>query len=278
MSDTPTADVVKSQRLIARLSKSPLEYRLSLAVLDPDWVGWPPEGRPEHELHFIGETPVLIVKPWGVCFVPRDPTDDEAAQVAAFLPLIEFGELYAVGEAAMHALRRHITDGRWQISRQYSLGKADFVARPSDCVRKLGPSDRNHVEKAVETYRVAKHCATIRDFNYMAQGQPVTCHGAFMDGGLAAFCSSNPVYTGITEISWIFTAEPYRRRSLAAGLLTVAAEEAFARGDVVSYFNGEATEGVYAMVTGIGFREVRPIYRFIPASCPEQWRCWGKDV
>lgn len=266
-------------RLTAKLLRSPVEYRLGLCVLDADWVTWQPEGRPEHELHLFGRAAVLIVRPWGnVCLVLGEPSDDEAREIAAFLPSAGINELHTVGDPGMRALKRWITDGRWQMSRQYCLESAGFRPRPSTLVRQLGPGDRQSIEAAIEAYKVARHCATMRDFDYMAERRPVACYGAFADGELAAFCSSNPVYTGITEISWIFTAEPYRRRGLAAGVLTSACEQAFARGDVVAYFNGESTEGVYRMVTSEGFRELRPVYRFVPASCPEQWRCWGKDV
>jgi RimJ/RimL family protein N-acetyltransferase len=213
-----------------------------------------------------------------MCLVLGEPSDDEAREIAAFLPGAGISELYVVGDAAMRVLKRWITDGRWQMSRQYCLESASFRPRPSALARQLGPDDRKLIEAAIGEHKVARHSSTMRDFDYMAEGRPVVCYGAFVDGKLAAFCSSNPIYTGITEISWIFTAEPYRRRGLAAGALTAACEQAFALGDVVAYFNGEATEAVYRMVTSEGFRELRPVYRFIPASCPEQWRCWGKDV
>ncbi|MCX6376825.1 MAG: GNAT family N-acetyltransferase [Armatimonadetes bacterium] len=181
--------------------------------------------------------------------------------------------------AAFGRLRPRLTDGAWRLSRNYGLTHQDFKSRPSDLVRRLVPVDRPHIEKAAEAYEGARHHSTMRDFAAMAAGRPVRCWGAFTDGGLAGFVSTNPICAGVTEISWIFTAEAFRRRGIAAGLLTAACEEALGLGDMVGYHAGGTGDDLDRMVRSTGFIETLPTYRFIPASSKVQWLThWGQHV
>jgi predicted GNAT family acetyltransferase len=108
---------------------------------------------------------------------------------------------------------------------------------------------------------------------------PVACYGAMIDGDCVGFCSANPIYTGITEISWIAVTDGYRRRGLASGLLTAQAFDAFARGQQVAYHAGSAGADLHTMLGRLGFKEISGTYRFIPATAREQWRAlWGQTI
>jgi ribosomal protein S18 acetylase RimI-like enzyme len=115
-------------------------------------------------------------------------------------------------------------------------------------------------------YRVS----TGRDFDYMTQGCPVTCYGAFAADELVGFCSANPICRGVTEISWIVVDPAHRRTGCALGMLTAQAQQGFGRGDAVGYYSGPAGDDVDAMVRKLGFRELRASYRFVPSSGPDQ--------
>lgn len=274
--------------LLDRLLKSPLDYRAALGILDHEYREWRPEGKPEHRLEFVGGVPLLSfpVKEqpnfWnGTCYVLGQPPEAEAPRVAEAVRARGVNEVDVLGESAFQVLRPYLTEGTWRLTRQYGLVAGGLRTRPSPAVRKLTVGDRPAVDEACERQRgTGEKRSTQRDFEYMLRGLPVTCYSAFEGGDIVGFCSASPICRGVTEISWLFVEEQHRRRGLASGMLTAQAEEAFARGDMVGYYAGWETTSPWldGMLRKRGFRELLGCYRFIPLSCQEKWRHWGREV
>ena len=263
--------------LLARLPAASVDYRHALAVLDPEYREWRPEGNGKHRLDQVAGVPLLTVELDGICYVLGDVLDAAAPSVARFVSDRGLNEVHVFGETSFHHLMTHLTNGQWRLSRNYEATVDGFLPRPCRHVRALRPEDRGLVEAACKIFpAIGSSPSTMRDFGYMAGGLPVTCHGAIVDGQLVGFCSANPVFRGVTEISWLVVAEGYRRSGIASGLLTVQAGEVVARGDRAAYYAGSAEADLDLMLTGLGFREVNGDFRFIPASARDQWRTtWG---
>ncbi|UCH36482.1 MAG: GNAT family N-acetyltransferase [Armatimonadota bacterium] len=273
-------DPCGEERLLARLRESPLDYRSALGVLDPEHLEWRDEGKPEHDLTFVADVPLLMVWTDGVCHVLAEPDEAAARAVAEFVSRLSLNELCVLGDAAFRVFRPLIANGRWRWSREYGVTAEEFRPRTSDCVRRLEPDDRSRLERACQRVAVLrKSQSTKRDFDLMARGFPVVCYGAFAGEELVGFCSSNPIYRGVTEISWLAVSARHRRQGLASGLLTAQAQQAFARGDAAGYYAGSAGDHLHAMLLKLGFRELLAHYRFIPEGARDQWRAdWGKPV
>jgi ribosomal protein S18 acetylase RimI-like enzyme len=261
--------------LLNKLKELPIQNRHALGILDSEYAEWRPEGKPAYRLQFVGALPLLMIEPWDTCMVLDEPNESEARQAAEIFRQSGMHELSLRGEAAFRAMRAFLAEGSWRMSRDYGLIRERFRPRPSQSVRRLGVQDWSALRRLPE---LGESKSMLRDFGYMEQGLPVVCYGAFQDGLLVGFCSTNPICCGVTEISWIVVASGFRRRGLAAGLLTAACEEAFARDDAVGYYAGSAGDDLDAMVHGLGFEELAANYRFIPASSVEQWRTWGRPV
>jgi GNAT superfamily N-acetyltransferase len=266
--------------LLARLLASPADYRHALAMLDPEYHEWRPEGKPAHCLAIVGGVSVLTVESDGVAYVLGDISDASALAAAAFVSDHNLNELKVSGEASFAILRNCLTNGQWRLSRNYEATGDRFRFRPNSDVRLLKPEDKGLLEAACRASpAIGGSRSTMRDFAYMIDGLPVVCYGAFADGQLVGFCSANPICRGVTEISWVVVAETHRRRGFASGLLTPPAQEAFARGDRVAYLAGSAETDLDAMLAGLGFREIKGCFRFIPAAAHDQWRTtWGRPV
>jgi len=266
--------------LLARLLESPLDYRHALGILDPQYQEWRAEGKPEHELVFVNDVPLLMVKSDGVCLVLGEPDDAGARAIVGFLSHRDINELHLLGQTEFRALKPYLASGQWRCSRNYGVTAAAFRPRPSACVRKLGPEDRDIFERAcatLEGFRESRSMA--RDSDLMAKGFAVSCYGAFAGENLVGFCSANPMCRGVTEISSLEVASQHRRRGMASAMLTAHAQEAFARGEAVGYHAGSAGDDLDAMLLKLGFRELKASYRFIPSSSPDQWRTiWGRPV
>ena len=266
--------------LLPRLRLHPVDYRQALALLDPAYHEWRPEGPPPHKLDLVADVPLLSDKRAGICYVLDELTDISAPHVAAYVSDHSLNELHVFGRASFRLLKALVPAGQWRLSRNYQATPAHFLPRPCADVRKLLPSDKNLLEMGCKrSPALAESQSTRRDFGFMASGLPVTCYGTILEGQLAGFCSANPICNGVTEISWLVVAEDYRRRGIASGLLTAQARDIFARGEVAAYYAGEATDHLDSMLVRLGFREVQGSYRFIPAAAIDQWRAsWGKPV
>lgn len=278
----PIEEPAEKEELVGRLRKWPIAYRHVLGLIDPESCDnvRPPD---EWRLHRIGRLPFLVCgqpeEESGYVMVWDEPNDEGASRIAGFLDEHVTSQLVVLGEPAFKALRPKLPDGVWRRSRNYELIPGGFKPRPSDLVRRLTHEDRAHVEKAIRIHEAAAHRSTMRDFDAMAEGRPARCWGAFVDGDLAGFVSTNPICAGVTEMSWIFTAEPFRRRGIAAGLLSAACDEALSRGHLVGYHAGSAGDDLDHMVRQIGFTETLATYRFIPSSSPCQWLAgWGRPI
>jgi GNAT superfamily N-acetyltransferase len=278
--------VVKTpEKVLARLRERPLDYRIALGILDPDYKEWRPEGKPNYRLDVIGGAPLLSFAPEeevsffaGVCHVLAPPTQREAPDVAEAALKLGVNEVDILGEAAFRVLRPHMTDGRWFLVRQYGASAGSLSPRSSAAVRRLVRGDAGAVERLCESDSVlTKHSSTQRHFDQMLGGLPVTCYGAFGGDDLVGFCSAFPVCRAVTEVAWLYVLEGHRRRGLASGLLTALVLDGFARGDSVGYYAGwEATSPwLGAMLEKLGFRELMGQYRFIPSESKEEWRTWG---
>ncbi len=271
--------------LVAQLREHALDYRLALAVLDPEYEEWRPEGEPNYRLDFIGEVPLLSFPVadehgfWsGTCQVLATPSAEDAARAADAALRFGVNEVSVLGEAGFRALRPHTTAGRWFVVPQYGVSEGGLRPRFSAGVRGLTADDAEAVEQFCQSdSALSKFRSTQRDFGYRVQGLPVTCCGAFDGEDLVGFCSANPICRGVTEVSWLFVLPTHRRRGLASGLLSAQVRHAFARGDSVGYYAGwEATSPwLGAMVKNLGFRELLAQYRFIPADSGQEWRTWG---
>lgn len=266
------------------LSKEPVAYRHVLSVLDSD--------SPEYRLCRLGNLPFVAsiygnpdedaekeqLADW---LIWDEPDSVEILRLESLLQQREgrVSQLIVLGQKAFDALQPHLADGVWRLSRNYSLTEDRFTPCISNLVRPLTPEDRPCVERAARTYEVARHHSTMRDFDKMAKGHTYKCWGAFVDDGLVGYVSTNPICAGVTEISWIFTAEPFRRRGIAAGLLTAACETAFSQGNAVGYHAGSAGDDLDRMVRSVGFQETLPTYRFIPIASRLQWLVgWGRHA
>jgi len=286
-----TGDMQYRDELIVRLRNEPVAYRRVLNALDPEFRGHIDETH-EYRLVRIGNLPLILTtyeepdagsrrEQLADLLIWDEPSSPEAGEIGRFVREREgvLSQILMLGEKAFGTLRPCLTEGAWRLSRNYELTQDRFIPRPSGLVRPLTPEDRQCVDKAIETYEIAKHHSTIRDFDQRAGGRRCKCWGAFVDNDLVGFVSTNPIFTGVTEISWIFTAEPFRRRGIAAGLLTAACEDAFSRGDAVGYHAGGAGDDLDRMVHTVGFRKALPTYRFIPVTSKLQWLTgWGLHV
>lgn len=285
-----TDDMHCRGELILHLRREAVGYRHLLNMLDPEFQGHV-DGRQDYRLCRVGNLPFIVTTyenpDQGVTreqladFLIWDESSSEAWEIVRLLQEREgrVSQIIVLGKKAFDDLQPYLTDGAWRLSRNYELVQDHLMTHPSDLVRPLTPEDRPYVEKAIQTYEVAKSRSTIRDFNRMAEGYPCKCWGAFVDDDLVGYVSTNPIYTGVTEISWIFTAEPFRRRRIAAGLLTAACEEALSRGDAVGYHAGGAGDDLDRMVRSVGFEETLPTYRFIPVTSKLQWLAgWGLHI
>ena len=265
--------------VLPALLTSPIDYRHAIGILDPAYEEWRPEGRPAHELVFVAGVPLLVVYNEGAIQILADPDDAAARAIAAYVSGRNYNVLEVLGEAALRRVKPHFIDGTWCCSRNYGVTSEEFRPAPSGHVRALTRDDRSNLQAACDRVeRMRGYVSTWRDFDYMAQGLPVICYGAFAGDELVGFCSSNPICRGVTEISWIVVDPAHRRKGLASGMLTAQAEQAFSRGDAVGYYSGPAGDDVDAMVRKLGFRELRASYRFVPSCSPDQWRAWGRPV
>ena len=248
-----------------------------MALLDPEYREWRPEGKASYRLDDVAGVPLLTVETDGICHVLGEMCDATATPVARFISGRALNEVSVFEESSFLLLRTRLTDGQWRLSRNYEAAADGFLPRPCRSVRPLGPEDEGLLESACQAFpAIGGSCSTMRDFGYMVSGLPVTCYGAIVDSRLVGFCSANPAYRGVTEISWVVVAEGYRRSGIASGLLTAQTMEVFARGERAAYYAGSAGVDLDLLVTGLGFREVSGDFRFIPASSREQWRTtWG---
>lgn len=259
------------------LLRRPLDYRHALGILDPEYQEWRPEGKSAHDLVFVAAVPLLMVNREGAIQVLRDPDDAAAGAIAAYVSGRNYDVLEVRGEAALRRVKPHFTDGVWCCSRNYGVTAQESRPPPSGHVRALTLGDRSNLQAACDRVEEMRgYVSTWRDFDYMAQGYPVTCYGAFAADELVGFCSANPICRGVTEISWIVVDPAHRRKGFASGMLTAQAQQAFARGDAVGYYSGRAGDDVDAMVRKLGFHELLPSYRFVPSSSPDQGRAWGR--
>jgi GNAT superfamily N-acetyltransferase len=266
--------------LLACLSAFLVDYRQALAILDPEYHEWRPEGKPKHRLDHVAGVPLLTAEPDGVCYLLGELSDASAPSVARFVSERDLNELHVFGDEPFRRLKAHLSNGQWRGSRNYEATAGGFLPRPCRDVRVLQPEDRGLLEAACEVFpAIGGSRSTMRDFNYMANGLPAICCGAIVDRQLVGFCSANPICRGVTEISWIVVAEGYRRRGVASGLLTAQADQVFARGHRAAYYAGSAGADLHVMLIGLGFREAKGSFRFVPASARDQWRtAWGIPV
>jgi ribosomal protein S18 acetylase RimI-like enzyme len=266
--------------LLESLLQSPLDYRHALGILDPEYQEWRPEGKPAHEVIFFGEAALLLVKTDRVHpHLLWEPDTPAAQALVRYLADWEFSVLEVLGEPGFRALKPLLCDGKWTVSRNYGVTASRFRPRPSNRVRSIGPEDPVASSPfACEMAKTMPWKPWQRDFDLMTRGLPVTCYGAFAGDELVGFCSSNPICRGVTEISVLAVASQHRRQGLASGMLTAQAQEAFECGNSIGYYSGGAGYDVDAMLTRLGFWELKPSYRFVPASSPEQWQAWGKPV
>jgi GNAT superfamily N-acetyltransferase len=267
-----------SVNLLARLSASPTDHRHALAILDPEYHEWRPQGRPKHRIDDTAGVPLLIDETSKVFYVLGGLSPSDAAAVASFVSKCAMTELNVVGREAFGLLRPYLaSSGQWRHSRNYEATADAFVPRLCGGIRRLGPADGALLEAAQPA--LAGSRSMLRDFAYMADGLPVVCYGAVVDGRLVGFRSANPICNRVYEISWVVVADGYRRRGIASGLITAHAVGALARGERVAYYAGSAGDDLDEMLRGLGFREAKGSYRFVPYSTAEQWRAsWGVPV
>lgn len=264
--------------MLGRLLRRPLDYRHALGVLDPEHEEWRPEGKPAHEVILLGEAPLIVFEGQRAYQLLWEPSGAGTQALVHYLEGREVNVISALSEPCYRALKPLLGEGRWTVSRNYGVTASQFQARPSDDVRKLGQSDRTVFERACAAQEALRSPSIRRDFDFMAQGLPVKCYGAFAGDQLVGFCSSNPICRGVTEISKLAVAHEHRRQGLASGLLTAQAEDAFAGGTAVGYYAGRAGDDLKAMLVKLGFRELVSEYRFAPTSSREQWQAWGRPV
>jgi GNAT superfamily N-acetyltransferase len=264
--------------ILEKLLRSPLGYRHAVGILDPQCEEWRPEGKSAYEIVLFTEAPLIVCRVQRAYQLLWEPAGIGIQALVRYLAGRELNVLSVLGEPCYRALRPLLGEGRWTVSRNYGVTGSQFQPRPSDHVRKLGPCDRSVFERACAAQEGLQAPSIRRDFDFMDQGLPVKCYGAFAGDRLVGFCSSNPISRGVTEISKLAVAQEHRRQGLASGLLTAQAKEAFARGDAVGYYAGSAGEDLNAMLIKLGFRELLSDYRFVPVSSPEQWQAWGRPV
>lgn len=266
--------------LLPHLHSHPVDYRQALALLDPAYHEWRPEGIPPHKLDYVADVPLLTDERAGICYVLKELTDFSAPHVVAYVSEHPLNELHVFGQASFRLLKALVPAGQWRLSRNYQATPEHFLPRPCADVRKLLPSDRDLLETGCKrSPALAESQSTRRDFGFMAGELPVTCYGAFLEGCLVGFCSANPICLGVTEMSWLVVAEDSRRRGIASGLLTAQAHDTFAEGKMAAYYAGEATDHLDRLLVRLGFCEVQGSYRFIPATATDQWRAsWGMRV
>ena len=264
--------------VLDRLVRSPLDYRHALGILDSEYEEWRPEGKPVHEVILFGGAPLIAFEAERGYQLLWEPSAAGIGALIRYLAGREVNVLSVLGEACYRALRPLLGEGRWTVSRNYGAMGSQFQPRPSDRVRKLGPSDRTVFERACAGQEALQSPSIRRDFHFMDQGLPVVCYGAFAGDHLVGFCSSNPISRGVTEISKLAVAQEYRRQGLASGLLTAQAQDSLARGDAVGYYAGSAGDDLNAMLVKLGFRELMSDYRSAPTSSRQRWQAWGRPV
>jgi len=264
--------------LLESLLQSPLDYRHALGLLDSEYEEWRPEAKPAYEIVLFGEAPLIVSKVERAYQLLWEPSGAGTQALVRYLAGCEINVLSVLGEPCYRALRTLLGEGRWTVSRNYGVTGSQFQPRPSDHVRKLGPTDRTAFERACAAQEGLQAPSIRRDFDFMDQGLPVKCYGAFAGDRFVGFCSSNPISRRVMEISKLAVAYEHRRQGLASGLLTAQAHEGFARGDAVGYYAGSAGDDLNAMLVKLGFRELMSDYRFAPTSSREQWQAWGIPV
>lgn len=266
-------------KLIEDLAKDPISYRHVYGTLDTEYQHFG-SGRPGYELFAVMDLPLLMWTESRVCSIWEKPDNDDIIDsLRALLADRRANELFVLGDECFTFFRPHLIDGQWRYSRNYGVDASTFKPKPLPSIRKLSEKDRTVVELAVENGAFGTSASTLRDFNLMADGMLVICYGAFAGDEIVGFCSANPICRGIQEISWIVVANDHRRKGFASALLTMQATEAFADGKALGYHAGAAGDDLHAMLMRLGFHEVKPSYRFIPATAEDQWRThWGKIV
>ena len=276
--------------LLSRLRRSAVAYRHALALLDPGYIDWRSSGKSPHHLAFVDHIPLLMddTQNIGYCLSPL--SGGNAPNLAQFINNHCVNEWQIFEEESFRLLKPYVPNGKWRLSRNYQANAPSFRPNPNGIVRKLGPEDivvyekrKNPGEETLQRTNlypaITDYPSTIRDFQFMMDGLPVICYGMFTEGCLVGFCSANPIYTGVMEISWLVVSEAYRRRGIASALLTAIAQEIFYRGKVAAYYAGSAGEDLNDLLTRLGFQETKSCYRFIPLSSKDQWRTsWGKPL
>lgn len=259
--------------LIGQLEKSPFDFRHLLAILDPVTALFDPGG---YEIIAVGKVPLLVIG-LGVVYVWSSFSDESAHLVAGYVDTTRPNELFVIGNEPFGVLRPVLNDGQWRMSRNYGVKPGELKTKHSSSVRLLTPDDRELLRQSSAC--IQEHVSTWRDFDWMVEGNPLTCFGAIVDGCIVGFCSANPLCRGVQEISWIVVNPEHRRHGFASAMLSAQIELAFKEGKSVAYHAGSAGEDLNAMLGSLGFTEVSPTYRFIPSDSPEQWRTmWGRVV
>ena len=281
---------IKESNLFSRLCLSAVDYRHALALLDPSYIEWHPGGKPRHHLTYVDDVPLLIDETQNLGYCLSEVVEGNVQELAQFINKHCFNELHIFEEKSFHQLKPYIPDGQWRLSRNYQATALCFRPKPNVMVRKLCAKDRDLFqmgeklkEENVTSTKlypaILDYPSTMRDFHFMMNGLPVICYGMITDGRLVGFCSANPIYTGVMEISWLVVSEENRRRGIASGLLTAITQEIFSVGKVAAYYAGSAGEDLDVVLTRLGFQEVKSCYRYIPYSSNDQWRTtWGKPL
>jgi hypothetical protein len=183
------------EELRARLWERPLDNRLALGILDPEYEEWRPDGKPEHQVGFVGDVPLLSFPPGGtkslfdgVCHVLACPTQEEAPEVAQAALRLGVNEIDIPGEAAFHALRPHMTDGRWFLVRQHGVSGGSLRPRVSREVREVTSDDAEAVERfCAGDSALSRHQSTRQHFEPWASVRRVPCAGASPRSGGSSF-------------------------------------------------------------------------------------------
>jgi GNAT superfamily N-acetyltransferase len=130
-------------------------------------------------------------------------------------------------------------------------------------VRKLTPDDRPVWRRFVQRYAHEPMVngrpgsqAGVRDFEFMCMGLPVAYYVTMQDDEITGFLSVNRFTETCDEIASLFVPPEFRRRGLAASLLSAATRDILAAGHRPGYHAGGSPverPDLFGLLTKLGF-------------------------
>ena len=223
-------------------------------------------GPEEAPIAFFADDPTeprLVATRGDALFLEGTLAPDRAGELAAWLEEASPRVVGTRSEALKEVLAGVFGREGWRRQGLYGCAPGELRPRPgSHEVRPLVAGDGAAMDALVAANRhegivdrAAGGSGSVpRDYRFMCDGLPVACYGAFEDGALVGMISTVAVTDGYDSVCTLFVDRRYRRRGIAAALLSRAVADRHAEGHGVDYGAANDDPGICALVTGLGFR------------------------